>query len=190
MAGRRANVLDVREVVRRLRYGESNRRIARDVGIDRETVGKYREIAQEEGWLAGADLHTPEAIELRLAERAPRTVMGPKSSVEPQRDKLIGVYRQGVEIMAIWQILKEHCGYKRSYTKRAPPRPQASGGHARGLRPRGDGARRGSPGRLRLRGAHVGPQGGAAPEGMGLRHDALVDRHQYAEVVFDQKVET
>ncbi len=42
MAGRRCKVIDVREVLRRLRLGEPERRIARDLDLSRNTVAYYR----------------------------------------------------------------------------------------------------------------------------------------------------
>lgn len=49
MAGRRKDVLDIREMVRRFRLGERNRRIARDLAVSRNTAAKYRESAREQG---------------------------------------------------------------------------------------------------------------------------------------------
>ncbi len=42
MSGRRSNVLDIREVLRRVRLGESDRAIAEALAISRKTVQKYR----------------------------------------------------------------------------------------------------------------------------------------------------
>ena len=41
MAGRRSPVTDIREILRRLQLGEPDRRIARDLGISRNTVAHY-----------------------------------------------------------------------------------------------------------------------------------------------------
>ena len=40
---------DVREVLRRREAGQSARRIARETGLDRKTVGRYLEQANEHG---------------------------------------------------------------------------------------------------------------------------------------------
>ena len=45
--------LDVRELVRRLRAGEPDRAIARDLTIARKTVAKYRILASQEGFPHG-----------------------------------------------------------------------------------------------------------------------------------------
>ena len=46
MSGRRTDVLDVRELIRQARLGESNRQIARNLDTSRDTVGKYRRWAE------------------------------------------------------------------------------------------------------------------------------------------------
>jgi hypothetical protein len=69
MAGRRCKVTDVRELLRRLRLGEPERRIARDLALSRNTVAHYRHWARAHGLLTGelpdlaqlaALLHPPE----------------------------------------------------------------------------------------------------------------------------------
>ena len=44
----------LREIVRRLQMGESERRIARDLDISRPTVHKYHLLATEQGYLEPA----------------------------------------------------------------------------------------------------------------------------------------
>ncbi len=41
----------LRDLINRLRAGESERQIARDMGISRTTVRKYRELAEPHGYL-------------------------------------------------------------------------------------------------------------------------------------------
>ena len=61
MAGRRCKVTDIREVLRRLRLGEPERRIARELDLSRNTVAGYRRWAQAQGLLTGA---LPDAAQL------------------------------------------------------------------------------------------------------------------------------
>ena len=63
MAGRRLMTLDVRELIRRLRVGQSQREIARDLSIDRKTVRKYGRFALKRGFL---DAVLPQAGDLDL----------------------------------------------------------------------------------------------------------------------------
>jgi hypothetical protein len=51
VAGRRADVLDFREMLRRFQAGDGDLRIARDMGASRKTVSKYRAWAVREGWV-------------------------------------------------------------------------------------------------------------------------------------------
>jgi transposase len=49
MPGRRKNTLDIRELLRHLRQGRSNRGVAQAMGMDRKTVRRYRAWAREQG---------------------------------------------------------------------------------------------------------------------------------------------
>jgi len=52
--------MDIQEIIRRLRAGQSNRAIHDDLGVHRSTVKKYRQWAEENGLLEGEppDLET------------------------------------------------------------------------------------------------------------------------------------
>jgi DNA-binding CsgD family transcriptional regulator len=45
--------MDVREILHQIRSGSSDRQVGRDLRIDRRTVKRYREWAQEQGLLVG-----------------------------------------------------------------------------------------------------------------------------------------
>jgi transposase-like protein len=49
MAGRRSPETEIREIPRRLQLGEHARRIARDLGVSRNTVAHYRRWAAKHG---------------------------------------------------------------------------------------------------------------------------------------------
>ena len=49
MSGRRADMLDIREILRRVRLGESDRAIVKALGVSRKTVRKYRQWAEQAG---------------------------------------------------------------------------------------------------------------------------------------------
>ena len=53
MANRRITTMDIGEVVRLLRAGESDYTISAVVGHNRRTVARYRQWAQEQGLLEG-----------------------------------------------------------------------------------------------------------------------------------------
>jgi FixJ family two-component response regulator len=69
MSGRRADVLDIREMLRQMRLGASNRAIAEAMQASRNTVKKYRAWANEQG-LRGAS-RPPAPLTLRNRDRQP-----------------------------------------------------------------------------------------------------------------------
>jgi transposase len=111
---RRKNSMDIREIVRRARAGQSDRAIGREMSIDRRTVARYRAWAQEQGLLEG-DL--PELGELHqlLAETLPEARPPQNlSTVEPYREVVERLRKQSVEIAAVHQRLVER-GFTGSY---------------------------------------------------------------------------
>jgi len=106
--------MDIREIIRRVRMGQGNRAIGRDMGIDRRTVGSYREWAEQQGLLEG-ELPDLGALHKLLEETLP----GPTppqnvSTVEPYRETVKKLRNQDVEIAAIHQRLQER-GFRGSY---------------------------------------------------------------------------
>jgi FixJ family two-component response regulator len=51
MPGKRKETMDIQEMLRHLRQGQSNRAVATALGIDRKTVARYRSWASEQGLL-------------------------------------------------------------------------------------------------------------------------------------------
>jgi FixJ family two-component response regulator len=45
--------MDIREMIRHIREGRSDRQIGKDLGVDRRTVKRYRKWAEEQGLLVG-----------------------------------------------------------------------------------------------------------------------------------------
>jgi transposase len=186
---KRKHMNHIQDIVRRLQLGESERRIAQDMQIARGTVHKYREIAKKKGYLEETDT-PPSDNELKEAlgpgVQAPRQV----SQVEPYREAIQDWLKQGVEMTAIWQRLQENYGFKGGYSsirrfvhRLEPPEPEA---FARVHTDPGEDLQVdfGSVGQLydpankRLRTAYV------------FVATLGYSRHQYAELVFDQKVAT
>jgi len=183
-------VTDIRELVRRLRMGEPDRRIARDLGMSRNTVARYRARAEPRGLLTD-DLPLLDAL-VRLLPPAEPAARPPheQSQVEPFREQVQALRARGVEGQAIWQILVDQHGFTGSYS--------AIKRFLRRLTPARDGAT------IRLEvapGAEAQVDFGFAgpfldPETNRVRRAWVFvmtlsfSRHQYAELVFDQTIET
>jgi transposase len=115
MPGKRKEIMDIREMLRHLRRGQSDRAVAETLGIDRKTVARYRSWAADQGLLEEA---LPSLSELqRLVADTLDSSPPPQntSSVEPYRQVVVKLRQEGVEIAAIHQRLTER-GYTGSYS--------------------------------------------------------------------------
>lgn len=186
---KRKHMNHIQDIVQRIRQGESERRIARDMQISRGTVHKYHRVAEEKGYLekGGAQPSESELMEaLGPGVQAPRQT----STVEPYRETIEGWLKQGVEMTAIWLRLQENFGYQGGYSsirrfvhRLEPVEPEV---FVRVQSEAGEDMQVdfGSVGQLydpvskRIRSAYV------------FVATLGYSRHQYAELVFDQKVKT
>ena len=181
--------MDIQEILRRLRAGQSDRAIHQDLGVHRDTVRKYRCWAETQ-WLLEGDLPDLATLQ-RLADatmpppRPPQCV----SSVEAYRE-VVEQWRQGgVEIAAIHQRLQER-GYEGSYmsvwrfVRRMEPKgPEAT---VRVERPPGEEAQVD----FGYAGQMIDPETGQLRRAWAFVMTLSYSRHQYVEFVFDQRVGT
>lgn len=189
MPGRRIKVLDIRELVRRFRLGEGDRQIARDMKLSRNSVAKYHQWADREGFLSAPDLPAAGVIEERLEKTLPERSSGPPAAAEPYRDFIAQKRREGVEVRALYALLRER-GYAGSYS--------ALLRFVRGIEPvEKETTLRIETGPGEEAQVDFGYAGKIPEEASKRERKAWVfvmtlsySRHQYAELVFDQKVET
>ena len=103
------------DLINRLRAGDSERRIAKDLKVSRPTVHKYKLWAEEQGYLDPVE-PLPDAATLLAA-------LGPAAQ-PPQMTSSLAEYQpfveqlleQGVELTAIWQRLRDNYDYQGSYS--------------------------------------------------------------------------
>lgn len=179
----------LRDLIHRLRSGQSQRQVARDLGLARETVHKYQQWAARQSFLTpGTPFPDDAALSAALGE-APRLPTEP-SSVEPYRERVQELLAQGVEMTAIFARLRDDYGYRGSYSSvrrfvahLAPPEAKvvlrvhsAPGEEAQ--------VDFGDVGEL------YDPRGGRLRTAYIFVATLCYSRHQYAELVFDQKVPT
>jgi transposase len=115
MSGRRADMLDIREILRRVRLGESDRAIVRALGVSRKTVRKYREWAEQVGVPADELPPTEQLSALLQASLPEAPPPQTPSSVEPYRELVVRWREQGLECRAIWQRLGRDHNFKGGY---------------------------------------------------------------------------
>jgi transposase len=105
----------VRDLIHRLRAGESERRIARDLGVSRPTVHKYHELAQAHGFLEAGSALPDDAMLFRVLGEPPHPPRA-VSSVEGYGQIVQQLLEQQVEMTAIYQRLCDDYGYRGSYS--------------------------------------------------------------------------
>jgi len=189
MSDRRKSVVNIRAILMELRAGVSQRQIEREMQINRRTVKKYREWAEEHGLLTG-ELPPLEELQELLGKSMPETQPPQNvSTVESYRAVVEKLVKEEVETRAIHQRLQER-GFKGSYMAvyrfvRQIKGPSVSA-TVRVERPPGEEAQ-----------VDFGFAGQLIEAVSGQLRRAWVfvmtlawSRHQYVEFVWDQKVET
>jgi len=186
----RLRVQVIADIIYRLRTGQSQRSIARDLGYARDTIRHYHTWAKEKGYI-DSDLPLPELSELS-AELGPITNIRKSniSTVEPYRQIVEKLMDQGVEMAAIHRRLVKNYGYTGSYTSVrrfiTNIKPKEKTAVARIETEPGAEAQVdfGSIGKIR------DPKTWKERQAYCFVMTLSFSRHQYVEIVFDQKMET
>lgn len=183
-------MLEIRELIRRVQLGETDRRIARDLQVSRKTVSKYRAWAQAQDLACGP---LPDVAALQAQLKATLPVSPPPrmpSKVAPFREQVAALRERGVECRAIFDILREQHAFAGSYgavyrfVRHLEPRtPEA---YVRVERDPGDEAQVdfGYAGQL------FDPVSEALRKAWAFVMTLSFSRHMYVEFVFDQEVDT
>src|SRR4029077_18192276 len=95
----RLTMQEIRDIVYRLRSGQPERQIARDLDCSRTTVRRYRDLAGPLGYLDSSRDIPTEAVLLRDLGPAATPRQG-ISSVEPYRELVCDWLERGVELAA------------------------------------------------------------------------------------------
>lgn len=182
--------MDVMELVRLLRLGESDRSIAGCLGHTRRSIARYRAWAQEQGLLRealpqAAEVHRLLAQTLPLAPPPQQT-----STVAPYRQEILDYRSRGMEVAAIRGRLEEVHGQPVSYMavwrllqRLAPAPPEV---FVRVETPPGSQAQVD----FGYAGYTIDPATGKARKTWAFVLVLSWSRHLYAELVYDQRIAT
>lgn len=178
-----------KEIIYRLRANESERSVARDLGISRPTIHKYKLKAELEGYLdKSRELPGNEELAASLGP-APRPPQIP-STLEDYREIVQKYLELGLQMTVIYQRLRENYGYEGSYSavRRFVHRlkPEEQEAYVRVHSEPGEEMQVdfGSIGQI------FDPRSGKIRNGYVFVATLGYSRHQYAEIVFDQKTST
>ncbi len=177
-----------KDIVYRLRAGESERQISRDLNISRPTVHKYKRKAEREGLLNKGEIAEEQKVRDSFGP-APQPPKMP-SSLEPYQEVVQRFVDAGIEMTAIFQRLKEQYEYRGSYSSVRRYihhlKPQVVETFVRVHCEAGE--------EMQVDFGSVGdlfdPKTGKVRPAYVFVATLSHSRHQYAELVFDQKIAT
>lgn len=104
-----------RQVLVRMRRGDSDRELARGRYMGRRQLARLRDLAQSLGWLDPLNA-LPEDALIAQAIGTPARASSTVSPLESQRERVQGWLEQGASGMAIFAALKREQGYAGSYS--------------------------------------------------------------------------
>ncbi len=182
-------MFEYRQIIVRMRSGDSDRALAKAGLIGRPKAKALRQLAQSQGWLDPAH-PLPDDTALSLALNPSTKAASALSSVEPYRDQVSEWVKQGIQSKTIHQTLVRNHGYTGSYssvyrfTRSIKPRLPKATMHLAF-----------APGEAAQIDFGAGPTLVDTCTGELIKtHFFLMtlcwSRHQYAEIVLDQKVAT
>lgn len=113
---RRFEMYEFRHILARMRLGESNRKIAAAGLMGREAAAKLRKKAKKAGWL-DPDQPLPSEAELHEALRRPKVNQArARSSLAPYRETIEQWAEDGIRGTTIHAALQRKYGYRGSYS--------------------------------------------------------------------------
>ena len=189
MANRRIEMHQYRQVIHRMRLGQSDRAIAKSKLIGRTKCGTVRAVAAQKGWLDKGLL--PDDEQLAAVFEISRTADQSQASVTgPHEGKIKQWVEQGIQATTIYQALVSQFGFTGSYSSvRRRVRK------IRGASPKATCMLHFAPGEAAQVDFGKGPTitdvfTGAVVKTWIFVMTLCFSRHMYAEIVTDQKVET
>lgn len=105
--GRLTNMLEIRTVIHRLRNGDSNRLIEREIGVDRAIIRNIKNLAMAHQWL---DLQSPMPSDDEISKVwIPKPKSFKDHPLDPYRHSLEEWRKEGLSATVIYQLLNDKC---------------------------------------------------------------------------------
>lgn len=116
MTKRRFELYHYRQVLVRMRQGDSDRDIARSKTMGRNKIAQVRAIADERGWLALDSVLPDDHVLASVFVRKEALPSSCVSTLEPWRDLVTRWHAAGIQCTTIHAALKRNHGYTGSYS--------------------------------------------------------------------------
>jgi hypothetical protein len=105
-----------RQILVRMRQGDSDREIARSKTMGRKKVAHVRAVATERGWLAASSPLPDDAVLSAQFDRREASPASCVSTLEPWREQVAQWHAQGIQGTTIHAALARNHGYTGSYS--------------------------------------------------------------------------
>ncbi len=189
MANRRFEMYQYQQILSRMRLGDSDRDLARAQLIGRKKAAKFRLVAEGEGWLDPAH-PLPDVARIATVMAAPRSKPAVTSLVAPHQERVLVWTAEGIDGTTIHRALVRNHGFTGSYSavrRFLQALPETA--------PKATVVLDFAPAEAAQVDFGAGPklvdtQTGEVFSSWFFVMTLCYSRHQYAEVVYDQKVET
>lgn len=114
MSNRRFEMYQYRQIIMRLRMGDSIRSLAKEKLADRKTISKINELAKEKGWLVSQCAIPSDEVLARFFGKKSSSSL--QSLILPQQKQIEEWCMQGIQATTIYSHLKQEYGFVGSYS--------------------------------------------------------------------------
>lgn len=106
MKGKETNMTEIRNIIHRLRMGQSKRRIHKELGIYRPIIRELHKLALLHGWL---NLELPMPSDEEIAKINTKKTKNSSHSLDPHKELIEAWHNEGLSSVVICQLLKDKC---------------------------------------------------------------------------------
>ena len=106
MKGKETNMTEIRNIIHRLRMGQSKRRIHKELGIYRPIIRELHKLALLHGWL-NPELPMPSDEE--IAKVYKKKAKNSSHSLDAHKEQIEVWHKEGLSSVVICQLLKDKC---------------------------------------------------------------------------------
>jgi transposase len=108
MKGKETSMTEIRSVIQRLRNGQSQRQIHRDLHVHRSIIGELHEIALSHQWM-NTDIPMPSDEDIATALARKKDTVLAAHPLDPYKEQIEQWHKQGISSVVIHRLLQDKC---------------------------------------------------------------------------------